>query len=234
MKVNCESTAEETRRLWDREYGETKVIPSSIRPLPSKALVLYEGLVDFSQLSPVLDAGCGNGRNAIYMASKGCTVHAIDSSAVALEFLRQRASGAGLLDRIEVHNQFLGDAWPFSDDRFGFVLDSYVFCHYLERSSQETYREELRRVLRPGGLLYSSVFCVDDAYYAEMLPSSSGNRRIVRDPRNGIQKFLYTEDEFRKFFSECFRIRYYTKFQFDDIVLGRVYRRSILTLLLEK
>jgi hypothetical protein len=104
----------------------------------------------------------------------------------------------------------------------------------LERSSQEAYRAELRRVLRPNGLLYSSVFCVDDAYYAELLDGTPHSSQIVQDPRNGIHKFLYTEKDFQNFFSNDFNVKYYTKFQFDDIVLGRVYRRSILTLLLEK
>lgn len=224
----------EQQRLWDREYREGHVIPSSIRPSPSKALLIYEGLVDFARLTPVLDAGCGNGRNAIYLAGKGCEVHAVDFSEEALGYLKHRAHAAGLLDSIHVHNLALREHWPFPDDHFGLVLDSYVFCHIVDSSEQEAYRHELRRVIRASGMLYSAVFCIDDAYYRELLQASNISSRIVLDPRNGIRKYLYTEEEFRDFFSMEFRIVYFTKFQFDDVVLDRVYRRSILTLLAQK
>ena len=54
--------------LWDREYSDLKVIPSSTRQLPSKPLVLFAEILDFRKMRKVLDAGCGIGRNAIYLA----------------------------------------------------------------------------------------------------------------------------------------------------------------------
>ncbi len=57
-----------------------KVIPSSTRMLPSKALVLFSEILGFKNLHNVLDAGCGIGRNSIYLAQKGCEIHAVDFS----------------------------------------------------------------------------------------------------------------------------------------------------------
>ncbi len=224
----------EQQQLWDREYREVHVIPSSIRLLPSKSLLIYERLVDFARLTPVLDAGCGNGRNAIYLAGKGCEVYAVDFSEEALGYLKHRAYAAGLLDNIHVYNLALRGYWPFPDDHFGLVLDSYVFCHTVDPGEREAYRRELRRVMRTSGMLYSAVFCIDDAYYRELLNVSNTGSLVVLDPHNGIRKYLYTEEEFRDFFSMEFRIVYFTKFQFDDVVLDRVYRRSILTVLGQK
>jgi SAM-dependent methyltransferase len=231
---NVEAHEIEQRLLWDREYGELKIIPSSLRESPSKPFLLYEGLLDFARLTPVLDAGCGNGRNAIYLAKKGCEVYAVDFSDIALAYVRQRTQSAELLDKIHIRNLPLGGRWQLPDDYFGLTLDSYVFCHVIDREQQENYRQQLRRVMRPSGILYSSVFCVDDAYYREVAKSSAAQSRVVTDPRNNIQKYLYTEDEFQSFFSKDLRIRYFAKFQFDDNVLGRTFRRSILTLILEK
>jgi SAM-dependent methyltransferase len=233
MNLDAVRKLERERALWENEYGERQVIPSTLRPSPSKPMLLYEGLVDFARFSPVLDAGCGNGRNAIHLAAKGCVVHAVDFSAAALEVLRRRASDAGVLDRIRVYHMPLEEPWPLPSDHFALVLDSYVSCHVLDQPSREAYGRELRRVLRPSGILYSSVFCVDDAYYRGFMTSPQASN-VVTDPHNGIKKYLYTEEEFREFFSRALTIVYFAKFQFDDVVLGRTYRRSVLTLLLEK
>ena len=57
---------------------------------PDENLVAWfgEGL-----LAPgrVLELGCGNGRNATYLASLGCGVDAVDFSAQAIEWARERA-----------------------------------------------------------------------------------------------------------------------------------------------
>jgi SAM-dependent methyltransferase len=231
MGINGARSEADHKRLWNREYEHGRIIPSTTRGLPSKALVLYEGLVDFGQLNPALDAGCGNGRNAIYLAKKGCEVYAADFSEQALELVRSRASEAGVTNNLQVRKESLCGRWSFNDNFFALALDSYVFCHFHAQGEREAYRRELWRVLRPSGILYSSVFCVDDAYYAEL---AEDDNRVVLDPRNGIQKRLYSEDEFQEFFSVGFRQLFFTKFRFDDIVCDRPYRRSILTLLAEK
>ena len=225
------STRAALQALWDREYTELQVIPSTIRPLPSKALLLYDGLINFRELSPVLDIGCGNGRNSIFLALKGCVVEAVDASPAALSLLRQRASEAHVHDVISVKNLLLEGAWPFPTDHFGLTLDSYVFCHILDARPREEFRHELYRVTRPNGMVYTAAFGVDDEYYAELREKSGP---IVEDPRNGVVKRLYTEQEFHDFFAERFRVLYQTTFRFQDDVQGKIYRRSILTLMLKK
>ena len=107
------STFESNQKTWDHEYDHGQIIPSSLRPQVSKALVLYEHFFNFGQISPVLDAGCGNGRNAIYFAKKGCEVQAVDFSESALGLVRKRANEAGVADQIRVSNQCLQDRWSF-------------------------------------------------------------------------------------------------------------------------
>src|SRR2546426_830104 len=73
-------SAAEDPGLWDQEYDKFQVIPSSTRPLPSKALLLFEHCLPLSESADVLDAGCGTGRNAVYLARRGCRVTALDFS----------------------------------------------------------------------------------------------------------------------------------------------------------
>lgn len=217
--------------LWDREYSTHKVIPSSTRMLPSKALVLFSELLCFREGLKVLDAGCGTGRNSIYLAGKGCEVHALDFSDEALRRLDVSATEAGVRDRIFPLHHPLQNPFPFPDNSFDLVLDSYVFCHFTDDGLKSFYLDQLRRLVKSYGVVFSSVFSADDEYYDE-LPASWG--RTVVDPRNGLTKQLYTEEEAKKLFAARFDIQYFIKFQFMDIVLDRPYKRSLLVFILRK
>ena len=220
--------------LWDREYGTLKVIPSSTRALPSKPLVLFSEILNFEQMHTVLDAGCGIGRNATYLAQKGCKVHAVDSSKIALKELDYAARKLGVWDRIVTYNCKLEGTFPFDTECFDLVLDSYVFCHFIDDGFRIAYRQELNRVTKPGGIVFSSLFSFEDEYYKEIRENGGGHGNLVKDPNNGITKRLYTEREIKDFFSVDFRILYFVKFEFSDMVLGSNYRRSIFALVLKK
>jgi SAM-dependent methyltransferase len=182
----------------------------------------------------VLDAGCGIGRNATYLAQKGCSVHAVDASKIALRELDCAARRLGVSDKILSYNCKLEETLPFRDEYFDLVLDSYVFCHFVDDELRHNYRKELKRVTRPGGIVFSSTFSFDDEYYKEIRENHGANGNLVTDPNNGITKRLYTELEIRQFFSVDFEVLYLVKFEFSDIVLGKSYRRSIFALVLKK
>lgn len=221
-------------KLWDTEYGELKVIPSSSNQSPSRALLLFSELLDFTRFKKVLDAGCGIGRNSIYLAKKGCNVHAVDISTTALGVLKSAAAKEGVSGKITVHNIALRDIFPFAQDEFDLVLDSYVFCHFTDERFKKNYREELNRVTKPGGIVLSTLFSVEDEYYRGAIQKGFGSGNVVTDPNNSITKHLYTESEIKEFFSASFTILYFVKFEFEDIVLSQPYQRSILTLALRK
>lgn len=206
MSRTTEWGSDEQRLGWDHEYKAGHIIPSSTRRTPAKALLLYDQLIDYPTLTPILDAGCGNGRNACHVASKGCAVVAADFSEKALDATRQLAAETKVAARVRAVNTRLRDRWEFHDAQFGMVLDSYVFCHVLDGGDQTAYRQELHRVLRPGGLLYSAVFSTDDSYYCHLAGGTTQSGSVVLDPLNGFRKFLYSEEQFLSFFAATFRI----------------------------
>jgi 2-polyprenyl-3-methyl-5-hydroxy-6-metoxy-1,4-benzoquinol methylase len=93
----------------------------------------------------VLDIGCGSGSNSLALACKGHRVHGIDVSEAAIE--RYRAHGFdGRVGDIE-------NGLDYPDSRFDVVFCSEVIEHM---TSPELLVGEIRRILRPGGLLVLS------------------------------------------------------------------------------
>ena len=214
--------------LWDREYSELCAIPSSYRTSPSHSFRRLEAVLKPFPGASVLDAGSGTGRHALYLARQGCFVHAVDASGAACEVLRDRAGSVDdLRRRITVEQAHLEvDAPP--DARYDIVIDSYVSCHLLNDDARRCYLSGLRRLLRPGGALYTACMGADDEYYAAHATDPAGPFSIATDPLNGVAKLLQPRLLFRDGLSEFSRVEAVTTERFDDVVAGQTYGREVL------
>jgi cyclopropane fatty-acyl-phospholipid synthase-like methyltransferase len=131
----------------------------------------------------VLDAGCGTGENALFLASRGHVVWGIDSSSAAIEISKRRAEERGIAatfmvkDTLKLHE--IGRT-------FDTVIDCGLF-HTLSDPERPVYVWNLSEVLRPGGRYFMLAF-------SELEPGGYGPRRI-------------TQKEIRAAFSQGWRIR---------------------------
>jgi SAM-dependent methyltransferase len=92
----------------------------------------------------VLDAGCGGGRTSAWLVEQGAEVVGVDVSEELLRLARERLPSATFV------RGDLAEPLPFEDGSFDVAVASLVM-HYL-RDWAPTLRE-LRRVLRPGGVV---------------------------------------------------------------------------------
>ena len=102
----------------------------------------------------VLDAGCGSGRNIQYLMRSGVTVHGADTSAAAIEEVRDMAK------HIAPHltnNFILSEVadMPFAEGVFDVVVCSAVLHFARNEQHFRSMMQELWRVLKPGGMLFS-------------------------------------------------------------------------------
>lgn len=83
-----------------------------------------------SKLEPgrALDVACGVGRHALWLAERGWQVTAVDCSRVAIEILRQRASGKGLVIDSRIADLELGE-FTIEPGSYDLILN----CFYLQR-----------------------------------------------------------------------------------------------------
>lgn len=102
----------------------------------------------------ILEIGCGPGANIWYLAKEQFAAHGIDGSATAIQLARQRLSEENLQADLAV-----GDVikLPFSDMSMDAVVDvECLCCNSLNGTA--TILQEVQRVLKPGGKLYSRTF----------------------------------------------------------------------------
>eukprot|EP00282_Hemiselmis_andersenii_P006300 CAMPEP_0114133830 /NCGR_PEP_ID=MMETSP0043_2-20121206/13838_1 /TAXON_ID=464988 /ORGANISM="Hemiselmis andersenii, Strain CCMP644" /LENGTH=235 /DNA_ID=CAMNT_0001227439 /DNA_START=379 /DNA_END=1081 /DNA_ORIENTATION=- len=102
----------------------------------------------------VLDAGCGFGDNAIYLAKKGHRCVGFDFSDRAIEVANKRASEAGVSHLCEflVADALDAQAGGLRGRRFGTVLDS-ACLQCFDPTLQVKYIENMASLMAPGGVL---------------------------------------------------------------------------------
>jgi cyclopropane fatty-acyl-phospholipid synthase-like methyltransferase len=115
----------------------------------------------------VLDAGCGTGDTALFLASRGCRVTGIDFLEEPIRRARRKAAERGLSATFLVKDAMTLKDWS---ERFDNVIDSGLF-HVLSDGDRRQYVEGLATVLKPGGRLF--LLCFSDEE-----PGTQGPRRV--------------------------------------------------------
>ena len=129
--------------LWDGSYRGGKR-PFWDAGVPSGELrrVVEQGTI---RPGPAVDLGCGSGTDAIYLASKGFDVTAIDIAPTALSLGREKAELAGVKVRWLLANVLsLPQLKPFE-----FIFDRGCY-HEVRFDNAAAYVETVRRLSQPG------------------------------------------------------------------------------------
>jgi len=102
----------------------------------------------------VLDAGCGYGRNLVYLLREGAEVFAIDADAEGVEHVRRLSASLGR--RLPPENFRVGliEELDFPDGFADVVLCNSVLHFARDHRHFNAMLAALWRVLRPGGMLF--------------------------------------------------------------------------------
>jgi O-antigen biosynthesis protein len=147
----------------------------SFRQVGEEMVECMRDLVDLRPDARILEVGCGSGRVAIplldYVDERG-TYDGFDVVPVAIEWCQEHLSSRNPAFRFH-HADVANDTYhpngavdaseyrfPFDDATFDVVVLTSVFTHLLDDAAQR-YIDEIGRVLRPGGRLFSTWFLLD-------------------------------------------------------------------------
>jgi 2-polyprenyl-3-methyl-5-hydroxy-6-metoxy-1,4-benzoquinol methylase len=145
-----------TQEFWDERYGSADQIWSG---KPNSQLV-----AQVSSLPPgrALDAGCGEGADAIWLAGRGWSVTAVDVSVVALH--RGAARAAAVLGADDATRITWQQADLLSWDPPAAEFD-LVTAQYMHAPDYTGLHRRLAQAVRPGGTFLAV------AHHAEDLPA---------------------------------------------------------------
>jgi demethylmenaquinone methyltransferase/2-methoxy-6-polyprenyl-1,4-benzoquinol methylase len=100
----------------------------------------------------VLDIGCGTGALTLRAGRRGGVVLGIDVNPAMMAVARKRIREEELTDRVELREMGIAELDGFEAESFDFVMSGLCFSELGEDEIIFALRE-IRRILKPGGLL---------------------------------------------------------------------------------
>jgi SAM-dependent methyltransferase len=180
-------------KQWDNFYSNRWAkAPFIVYPdLPDENVKEYfsSGLIT---PNTVLELGCGEGRNAVYMAKQGCEVTAVDISKSAID----NAMTFSKNSNYNV-NFICSSIFELGNKTYDFVYDSGCF-HHLPPHRRITYLELLRRTLNQGAYFGLTCFAWGDKCADEVTDWEYYEKRRV-----GV---AFTKEKLEQIFCEDFEV----------------------------
>jgi SAM-dependent methyltransferase len=148
------------------KWSETFVDrPDFLGPEPSEPG--REALGRFVEMgaAEILELGPGQGRDTLLFAAAGLRVVAVDYAESGLAQIAEKAQALGLSRSVRTLVGDVRDPLPLPDESADGCYTHMLFCMALTTVEIERLTAEVRRVLRPGGLLIYTVRTTADAHY---------------------------------------------------------------------
>src|ERR1051325_1769978 len=132
----------------------------------------------------VLDAGCGTGRNLIFLMRAGFDVSGVDKSVEAIAAVRRLATELALEEPLRRFRVERVESMSHDSDSMDVVISSAVLHFARDAEHWLAMVHEMWRVLAPGGLLFARLATTVGQTHLKPL---GGGRYVMAD---GAMRFL--------------------------------------------
>ncbi len=176
--------------FWEEAY---KVKNSNVFGKPSEEIIYLSNTL--SKEIKVLDMGCGEGRNALFLAEKGFSVDAFDISESGIEKLKSISKNK----KIKI-NAWVQDISTYEfKQNYDFII-SHGVLHLLNRKEWERSIKEMKQHTNNNGVNVVVVF----------------TNKIAPTPDLAeFMKGLFNDDELKTLYND-WKIELYENYIFDD------------------
>lgn len=250
------------KNFWNKEYANPEHLTLSDEPSEDLEKFTrwierqYKGAV-LNPTTNVLDLGCGNGRNLVFLSRNfGCHGTGYDISGEAIAQAKRTAQGEVLIDkwRPYVHGTAgntrkkhgapvlpltfverpIQGKFDLKDESVDLVLDM-MSSHFLKKAEREVWRDEVVRVLKPGGWFFFKTFLdEEDLHVKRLLKENPADEEYAYiHPRLGVYEYVWSEERIEEFFKPYFIIHKVEK-SHKHLLKGKPFKRRTISVYLEK
>jgi SAM-dependent methyltransferase len=220
-----------SKKFWNKEYRHGAHLTLSTTPSEdmikfTRWLERQEGRKTLNPIASMLDIGCGNGRNLVYLSNNyGMRGFGFDISASAIESARKLSEDLPLTYEV----RSMADPLPLPDASQTIVLDMMV-SHFLDAEKRGQLVAEIARVLRPGGWFFFKTFLLDEDRNAErLLRTSPGEEEgTYVHPEIGVPEHVATEQEIEASLAPYFAIHKMVK-SHGHLSKGKAHKRRSIS-----
>ena len=175
--------------FWEKSYQEYDTIAFSNEP--NVTITEFEHLIN--DQSKILEAGCGEGQNAIYLAKQGHHVDAFDLSEYGIAKLKHRCE----LADTQV-NAFVADLTAYQFKQHYDMVICFGTLHFVEKNEWRRFIINAKEYTNIGGIHIIQIFTDTVPASEDIAPFAIG---LAKDEE---LKELYTDWEILQFKSYVF------------------------------
>lgn len=202
------------KEFWNKEYKDAQFFTLSDESSADlqkfcRWLTNEFGEDYFHQDLFVLDAGCGNGRNLLWL-NEMFRVRGLgyDLSEVAIAQARNKAQNQkwGSKIKFEVHS--LADLIDLPNQSVDLLLDMMA-SHFLKEAERKVFFAEVARVLKPNGVLFfKSFYALGDKHAKELIDrQSAGEKNAYIHPKMKVYEYVWTDEALAETFGSDFILK---------------------------
>ncbi|MGE0356480.1 MAG: class I SAM-dependent methyltransferase [Burkholderiales bacterium] len=186
------------RDIWEKEHFAPSMFPFLDSHVPSPGVVQFWDWMTSAHLAPPLtglEICCGKGRNAIWLAGRGCKMFGFDYSEVAISEAIRRQLPLSLPEKIDFSIHDAVQRWPYGDHQFDFVIDCFGSSDVESLAGRRHILDEALRVLKPSGLFHIQIDSPELGFFAERYREAPGDEPGTLLFPNGKVEAVLTESE---------------------------------------
>mgnify|MGYP003302793464 CR=1 FL=1 len=158
---------------------------------PNKTVTEYEHL--FEKNWSILDVGCGDGKNSIYLANRSYKVDAFDISETAISKIKRISER----DNLKINTQIASVENFEFEKRYDLIMSFGVF-HFVNKEDWKSFVKKMKDNTNVGGVNIIQIFTDDIPPTPDIAPYAIG---MAKD---GEIKELYANWEIIEFSSYTF------------------------------
>jgi SAM-dependent methyltransferase len=147
---------------WEKTYIST---PEMFGDEPSEPAKKAAEFFHKEGAAKVLELGAGQGRDTLFFAGNGFQVYALDYSEPGVITIQEKAQERGFSQSVSALRHDVRQRLPFEDESLDACYAHMLFCMALTTAELEFLSNEVRRVLKPGGICIYTVRHTSDPHY---------------------------------------------------------------------